>query len=241
MQLRSVRVLFFCAVFASFCAHNGPAPAAQPALQAFRVHVPPLLTRAGQGCGWDYACPPDPDFGRPPNLRGSQVIIHNNYGPVNVYPGGAPQSGRHEGGDKGDCRDGGRWGCGDPWSAEKCGPLCWMRRFRHGYCGHGCSVYREQARVEAEERAEDAVREELRRERKHENFERDESFEKRATCDRPYCPENYSPPPPPHYYDGPERAYAPPRRYEGPHPGDLTPRERFEGPRYPADCKGGGC
>ena len=86
MQLRSVRVLFFCALFAISCAHNDPS-AAQPVL------------RDGQGCGWDYPCPPDPGFGRPPSTRGSQVIIHNNYGSVNVSPGGAPNPGRHEGAD----------------------------------------------------------------------------------------------------------------------------------------------
>ncbi len=241
MQLRSVPVLFFYALSAILCAHEGTASAAQPALEAFGIHTPPLLMKAGQGCGWDYPCPPNPDFGRPMSQRGSQVIIHNNYGPVNVYPGGRMQRSRRLEG--GACRDGEyRWGCGNPSSPDRCGPLCWMRRFREGYCGHGCLAYREQARAEAEERAEYAEREERKREERLENSEWDESFEKRAGCARPYCPGNPPPSlPPPYYYDRPERAYAPPRRHEQPWPGGLAPRERFEGPRYPANCPGGGC
>ncbi len=241
MQLRSVRVLFFYALSAILCAHNGTASAAQPALQAFGVHTPLLLMRAGQGCGWDYPCPPDPGFGR---RRGSQVVIHNNYGQVNIYSGGARRPGRHEGGGESACRDGEyRWRCGNLSSADRCGPLCWMRRFREGYCGHGCLAYREQARAEAEARAEDAEREERKREERLENFERDESFERRAGCGGPHCPGDYPPPPPPppppYYYDRPERTYAPPRRYDRPRLGDPLPR--FEGPRYPADCTHGGC
>ncbi|MGO8779361.1 MAG: hypothetical protein ACLQKK_10685 [Rhodomicrobium sp.] len=235
MQLRPIRVLFFYALLAIF----GTAFAAQPALQAFGVRTPPLLLKAGQGCGWDYSCPPEPDFGR---RRDSQVIIHNNYGPVNIYPGGARPPRRHGGAEERDCRDGEyRWGCGDPASAEDCGPLCWMQRFREGYCGHGCLAYREQARAEAEARAEDAERWECKREERLENCERDEGFEQRAGCGGPHCPRDYPPPPPPYYQYRPERAYAPPRRHEGPRSGGPHPLERFDGPRYPADCKNGGC
>jgi hypothetical protein len=225
MQLRSVRVLIFCTLFAIFCAYSDTS-AAQPVL------------RAGQGCGWDYPCPPDPGFGRVPGTPGSQVIIHNNYGQVNVYPGGGPHPERHEGKDERGCRDGEyRWGCETSLNAEKCGPLCWMRRFREGYCGHGCFAYREQARAEAEERAEEAERQERKRWEKLEHSERDENFEKRAGCASPYCGGNYPPPPlPPYYRDSPERAYAPPR-----HPERAAPPDRFEGPRYPANCPRGGC
>ena len=47
----------------------------------------PFRLQTGSGCGWDYPCPPDPGFGRPPRYRGGQVTIHNNYGSVNIYPG----------------------------------------------------------------------------------------------------------------------------------------------------------
>jgi hypothetical protein len=34
--------------------------------------------------------------------------------------------------------------CGGNWPCdEKCGFLCWYRRIRAGYCGHGCDWYRE--------------------------------------------------------------------------------------------------
>ncbi len=215
MQLRSVRVLFFCALSATFCVPNSIASPLQPALQAFSHAPRPLLMRAGQGCGWEYPCPPDPYFGPPIRLRGGQA---------------------------------------DPASAGNCGPLCWLRRFRQGYCGHGCLAYREQARAEAEERAVDAEREERNGEEGFENSEGEDRFERRDGCAGPYCPGSYPPPPPrpsyyehperifvPHYYERPERAYVPPRRHEQPRPADPAPRERFEGPRYPADCSGGGC
>ncbi len=237
MKLRCVPVLLLCVLSAILSAHPSAAGAAAPGLQAFANHAPhqPMLLRTGAGCGWDYPCPPDPDFGRPP-YRGSQVTIHNNYGPVNIYPGVSRRPEPPEPpapADPGFCReDPCRYGCGGYPCTEKCGPLCWMRRFRQGYCGHGCWAYREQARVEAEER------EAWRQEQEGRHHKRDSMFEKRAECAPPNCPPDYDPPPPPppppYYYDRPpEREYAPPPRREPPQP-DLTPRERFEGPRYPA-------
>ena len=48
-------------------AHLSVAEAAAPGLQSFANHAPqhPLLRRTGGGCGWDYPCPPDPEFARP--------------------------------------------------------------------------------------------------------------------------------------------------------------------------------
>ncbi len=63
------------------------ARAAPPSAAGLGVSSPPpLLIRVGHGCGWDYACPPEPGYGRPPAPRGN-VYIHNNYGPVTVYRG----------------------------------------------------------------------------------------------------------------------------------------------------------
>jgi hypothetical protein len=237
MRGRFVPVLFFCILSATVCA---PALAAPPAFKALARPAidSPLLLRTG-GCGWDYPCAPDPDFGRPLYLRGGEVVIHNNYGPINVYPGDAA---RHEGEEEGNSEDSGR---------DWCGPLCWLRRLRHGYCGHGCLAYREQALEEAEARVEDAERE---LEGRTGSPWCEERFECHGNCPEARCRRGYAPPPPaPYYYARPQRAYRPwrgeesrPRR-EAPRwedeprvtprsesgPAELTPRERFEGPRYP--------
>lgn len=234
MKRRLIPVLLLLVAISSHCAAG-----AAPSLKAFASDAPgrPLLLRTGSGCGWDYPCPPEPGYGRFP-YRSGQVTIHNNYGPVNVYSGAS----RHPGGpipaDPGFCQDDGcRYGCGGYPCTEQCGPLCWMRRFRQGYCGHGCQSYLEQARIEAEEKAAWKEEEEWRR-HKHEWM-----YRKRAECAPPNCVPDYDaphydapPPPAAYYYDRPpERGYAPPPppRREPPRP-DLTPRERFEGPKYPA-------
>ncbi len=236
MKLRFVPVLLLCPLLASLNALPSAAGAA-PRLEAF---VPPstsqpLLLRTGSGCGWDYPCPPEPTFGRQ-GYRPGQVTIHNNYGPVNVYSGISRHPGRPVSIDPGFCQDDGcRYGCGGYPCTEECGPLCWMRRFRQGYCGHGCQSYLEQSRTEAEEKA--AWQEEEAWKRHKEEW----MYEKRADCAPPNCVPDYDAPPPPPpaaYYYGrpPERDYAPPQqqpRRDQPRP-DLTPRERFEGPKYPA-------
>jgi hypothetical protein len=237
MQSRFVPVLFFCFLSAIVCTPCGTASAVQPALQALASPgiQQPLLIRTDGGCGWDYPCPPDPGFGRPLYLRGGEVVIHNNYGPVNVYPG----DGAREGGDRAESRECYVSPC------EGCGPLCWLRRFRHGYCGHGCLAYQEQAETEAEAREEDAERE---RERHAEAPLCEERFECRGECPEPRCRRGFALPPlppPAYYYRRPQRAYAPPRREERPPrvetpynesgQGEPVPRERFEGPRYPRE------
>ena len=216
-------------------AHLSVAEAAAPGLQSFANHAPqhPLLRRTGGGCGWDYPCPPDPEFARPANRPG-QVTIHNNYGPVNIYSGGSRHPERPVSVDPGFCReDPCRYGCGGYPCTEKCGPLCWMRRFSQGYCGHGCRSYLDQARGEAEERAA------WKEEEAWQQHKREWMYEKRTECAPPNCAPDYDPPappppPPPYYYDRPpEREYLPPPPRREPARPDLTPREHFEGPQYP--------
>ncbi len=224
---------FLCFLSAILSTLPDAAFAAPAGLQRFANHAPgrPLLLQTGSGCGWDYPCPPDPGFGRPPPYRGGQVTIHNNYGSVNIYPGVSRRPETLAPAEPGFCReDPCRYGCGGYPCTEKCGALCWMKRFSQGYCGHGCLAYREQARSEAEERA--AWQEEEER-----HHERDWKLENRAGCAPPSCPRDYDPapppPPPPYYYRRPEREYAPPP--QEPARPDLTPRERFEGPKYPPE------
>lgn len=192
-----------------------------------------FLIKAGQGCGWDYPCPPDPSFGRPLYLRQGQVTIRNNYGPINVYPDDARPA-PWEGAAPGDCGDGENPdGCGALPEDEECGAFCWLRRFREGYCGHGCRAYREQARIEAEERA------------REEEGECARELQDRGFCySRPLYPA-YS------YKDQRPSLYRRAKRWIGrpfgrdskvaPPRADFRPRERFEGPRYPANCGGGAC
>jgi hypothetical protein len=102
-----------------------------------------------------------------------------------------------------------------------------MRRFKRGYCGHGCWAYLEQSRITAEARAE-------REERSDEREARDEYL--------PGCYQGGCPPP---SYERPSRQearrwYEPPR-HERPPQDNLTPREPFVGPRYQGTCTGGAC
>ncbi len=246
MKLRFVSVLLICGLSAILDAPQSAAGAAPAGLQtlASRAPEPQLLVKTGSGCGWDYPCPPEPEYRRPPH-RSGQVTIHNNYGPVNVYPGMSRRPHPYPPTEPAYCGDDPcRYGCGGYPCTEKCGTLCWIRRLRQGYCGHGCQSYREQARVEAEERAAWKEQEEWRRHRD------DWMDEKRVECAPPNCVPDYDAPPPPppppsaYYYDRPpardyappprSRVYAaPPPRREPPKP-DLTPRERFDGPKYPA-------
>ena len=198
------------------------------------VTRPAIAPSAGSGCGWDYPCPPEPEYRRPPSRRG-QVTIHNNYGPVNIYSGMSRRPEPYPPAEPPYCSDDPcRYGCGSYPCIETCGALCWIRRLRQGYCGHGCQAYREQARIEAEERAAWKEEDEWRR---HEN---DVMYERRVECAPPNCVPDYNAPPPPpapppvYYYDRtPVRDYAaPPARRESSKP-DLTPRERFNGPKYP--------
>jgi hypothetical protein len=246
MKLRFVSVLLVCGLSAILDAPQSAVGAAPAALQtlASRAPEPQLLVKTGSGCGWDYPCPPEPEYRRPA-YRSGQVTIHNNYGSVNVYPRVSRRPRPYPPAEPAYCSDDPcRYGCGGYPCTDKCGTFCWIRRLRQGYCGHGCQSYREQARVEAEEKAAWKEREEWRR---HQD---DWMYEKRMECAPPNCVPDYDAPPPPppppsaYYYErAPVRDYARPprsREYAAPFPRrepskpDLTPRERFDGPKYPA-------
>ena len=174
---------------------------------------------AAGGCGWDYPCAPDPGYGRPA-YRSGQVNIHNNYGSVNVYTSrrpGPPVSidpGFNPDFSPAPCRgEGCRYGCGGYPCTEKCGTLCWLRRFRQGYCGHGCASYMAQARIEAEEKARWQEEEAWRRHKE------DWIYQRRAECARPNCAAEYDAPPPPpvrYYDDRPREERTTPRRRRRP-------------------------
>ncbi len=42
--------------------------------------------------------------------------------------------------------------CGGYPCDQNCGPSCWYGRFKNGYCGHGCEVYKERVRYDTEEK-----------------------------------------------------------------------------------------
>jgi hypothetical protein len=206
------------------------------------------MKKTGQGCGWDYPCPPIPDYGRPLQRRDGDIYIHNNYGPVNVYVRGAPPGGgtdRLPARKPCDTNGEGGAGCGEATNCggypcdENCGPLCWMRRFKRGYCGHGCWAYLEQSRIAAEERAarraeRQAEREERREERRGEREAREEYP---RGCYYKECPLPRDERP----WREEARRFHERSRYEGPREDSLAPREPFVGPHYRDTCTGDGC
>lgn len=122
----------------------------------------------GYGCGWDYACPPRPYFRRRYEHRPASVYIRNNYGTVNVYVNRwRREHWYHRTWEPRRCCAGEdvrsevrvesprcfRASCG-----PECDSWCWFRRFRQGYCGHGCEVYREKVRFERAQRTYDYPR-----------------------------------------------------------------------------------
>lgn len=233
MKLRFVSMLLVCVLSAIPGARPAAAGTAAAGLQTFaeRAAAQPLLQRTGGGCGWDYPCPPEPEFGRR-SFHSDHVTIRNNYGPVNVYPGVSrpPYSPPQE--EPAYCSDDPcQYGCGGYPCTEKCGTLCWLRRLRKGYCGHGCESYLEQARTEADEKAAWKAEQVWKKKRKAGWM-----YEKRLECAPPGCVRDYGEPPPPYYYDRPRarnyrsRSRPPRRKLAKP---DLTPRKRFRGPEYP--------
>lgn len=249
MNRRSFLILFICVLGAISDVVNSRAQAAPLVADATAIAAPKasLIKKTGQGCGWDYPCPPVPDFGRRFHRRDGDIYIHNNYGPVNVYVRGGkpveavsrPPEGRPcetvvEGGSA--CVE--RRNCGGYPCDENCGALCWMRRFKRGYCGHGCWSYLEQSRVAAEERVarreERREEEDRREERREEREARDEYL--RGCYDRE-CPRpRYERP----WREEAHRWHERPR-YEKPPPDSLTPREPFAGPSYRGTCADGTC
>lgn len=95
------------------------------------------LVKVQYGCGWRYTC--SGGYGTP------QVNI---YGPVNVYTNGGGYESAWTYNDSwrgggGDWNWRGGVGCGGYPCDQNCGVMCWYKRVRAGYCGHGCDVYRE--------------------------------------------------------------------------------------------------
>jgi hypothetical protein len=250
MNRHSLCVSLICTLGVILGAINGEAGAAPLPSDAAAISAPKLslMKKTGQGCGWDYPCPPVPDFGRRFQRRDGDIYIHNNYGPVNVYVHGRrPAETAVRSPEDLPCDAGGEGGagcdtgrdCGGYPCDEKCGPLCWMRRFKRGYCGHGCGSYIEQSRIAAKER--EIRREEQREEaarREERRLEREAAEESSSGCYYDYkgCP--------PRYEQRPReeaRRWSEPPRYEKPRDDSLTPREPFAGPHYRDTCTDGGC
>jgi hypothetical protein len=206
MKRRTLLAFLFCAVGFAFCAspttlYAAPLSAAASTLASAETST---LARVEYGCGWDYACPPRPWYGRRSH-RSPQVYIENNYGTVNVY-----QHGRHHyrpperRWSEKDAREYEEWrrasDCEGVSCGESCGIWCWYRRIRNGYCGHGCETYREQAHDEREYR-------------RYEEYDYSQRYRYRYER-RPY--------------EG-----APPVRFERPSDDERVPMRRFNGPKYP--------
>jgi hypothetical protein len=147
MSKRLSHALFFSAVAVSLCAALVSSYAAPLGAASFSLSFAETssVVKVQQGCGWDYPCPPRPWYGSR-SYRTPQVNIENNYGTVNVY-----QRRKYN---YGSANDSGRWSDGSyEWRdypkcegdscRESCGVMCWLRRIRDGYCGHGCDSYRE--------------------------------------------------------------------------------------------------
>jgi hypothetical protein len=206
MKRRMLFALVFCAAAVSFIAAPSlyAAPTSKAAAALASAETSSLLRAQYSGCGWDYACPPRPWYGRR-SYRTPQVYIENNYGSVNVYRNGryAYPTRRSERRYPTDC--------GDSPCVESCGVLCWYRRIRDGYCGHGCESYREQARYEREYEDHDYSRRYYYR-----SWRR--SYEET----------------PPEYRSW-RRSYegAPPVRFERPSDDERVPLRPYRGPKYP--------
>lgn len=196
--------LVMCAAPASLVA--APVSKAASSLPSTELST---LTKIQSGCGWDYACPPRPWYGRRSHHT-SQVYIENNYGTVNVYQAGRAHRRPHQSSWR--WRESGDWRAYDDWRddrrcdgdvcGEACGLVCWYRRIRDGYCGHGCDAYREQAQ-----------------------YERDYPDCRDEDCPRPA---SYRAAPRLERYDD-----SPPVRYERPSNDERIPLRRFNGPKYP--------
>src|SRR5271165_3830318 len=185
-----------------------------PLASASTASVAPLPYALKIACGWDYPCPPEPGIRRRnkswrQRQQQGQVYIHNNYGPVTIHvdgqekpSGNAPPPPCCE-----EDRRAEDWPppCGsEPCAEEKpkedCGARCWWKRIRSGYCGHGCWSYREQTRLEEEEKEE---KEERKREKKAEQEAEKEA--RREGWDYPpgYYWHPYGNPPAPPLYERP--------------------------------------
>lgn len=126
-----------------------------------------LVRKTGRGCGWDYPCAPRPSYGRVTvhkyNQRARTQFNIENYGDVhiNYYEGHRRGHGPkyskpyahkryshkhrpHHNYRVSRCETG--------YCRHRCGPRCWYRKFKGGYCGHGCDYYGEKVEFEPEYR-----------------------------------------------------------------------------------------
>ncbi len=213
MKRRLLLALIFAAVaiaMSVFTTKSYAAPFSQAARSLSSVETSPVI-KVEYGCGWDYACPPRPWYGRR-SYRTPHVYIENNYGTVNVYLNRRRHHYRPPHYDhpwrwsEGYYESRGYRRCeGDSCEEGGCGLYCWYHRVRNGYCGHGCEEYRE-----------------------HVRFERDyRLFE----YPRPYV-HRYTPRE--DYDDG----YA---RFQRPGDDERVPLRRYYGPKYPPNCADGDC
>ncbi|HZV21820.1 MAG TPA: hypothetical protein VE986_09780 [Hyphomicrobiales bacterium] len=234
------------------------------------AYAPSAFFLIGHGCGWDYPCPPDPYFARRFRNRQAPVSIHNNYGEVNVYVDGRARAyaygpdriyldGRAR-------REISRQDFPEPYAGvsidddghcignlcEQCGPYCWFHRFKEGYCGHGCEVYREKVGFEPSTKIVEYPRPFIYRDAPYLTYQPPHAgFYPPLKGGYPNPPDaGFYPaprdggyPPDAGYYapKGGEQeaggAYRPLYRGERgapPRPdGEAVPRRRFEGPEYP--------
>jgi hypothetical protein len=194
----------FAVLVAILLSYGGANAAPLPKLAM--EHDGGLLHQVRSGCGWDYACPPRPNYRRKTiqnnYVRGNQFTIEN-YGRVHIYYNeheGHPhkphhhrpharrhphEHRRHHGqryrhGSDHECRNGSCEG--------RCGPGCWYQKFKSGHCGHGCNFYRERVRFEEETR-EVRVRRPVFDNRFEDDGHEFGRFQERRRFDRPGYPQ----------------------------------------------------
>jgi hypothetical protein len=189
----------------------------------------PAVIRIEYDCTWDY-CPPRPRPPRRSPARQGNMYIGNNYGTVNVYEGrfsapgkplAVPPVGPGEANFDADPPCDG----GSPCETH-CDTACWLRRYKEGYCGHGCGFYRRKVYFERGWRLVPYPRAVTTYSRP------DYAYTEPTSLCKPgeICSE-----PPPFTQYGPGYERQAPRYYDEPPAGALEPRRRFEGPKYPAD------
>ncbi len=222
MAGRSFLVPFFftlATILSGLSASSVAAPRLAP--RVFN-HSAALFKVGYDGCGFDNPCERE-EIPRHSGRRHSQPYVNNNYGTVNVYVDRHRRISRTVDASV-DCCAGEVWPeergeeAEDRQNADGCGPLCWMHRFRQGYCGHGCGVYGEKVEFERAHRIVEYPR---------------PVFYRRPSFYREPAPEPYNERPSAYERRVPQR---PLERVQKPRTPDLTPRGRFEGPEYPAGC-----
>lgn len=166
--MKTYSLSIFCALILSILlsAHSGGLQAAPISFKDAALLHPAnvsAIQKIGYGCGWDYPCAPRPYFGRRHHHQPENVYIRNNYGTVNVYVNRwGRERWHHRSWETQRCCANGEYTrseapvestrCDRNPCEPECDTWCWFRRFKRGYCGHGCEVYREKVRFEKGER-----------------------------------------------------------------------------------------